>query len=332
MRTITVSILLINLFFTTSCHNAEPTSSMLNQKKFKERFIESEKVQLQYLDWGGNGQVLIMICGLGDTPFLFEDLAVQLSPQVRVIAYSRRGHGKSKSTEEKYDNETLVSDLKLLVDSLKIDKANLLGWSMGGNEITGFALRYPERVKKLIYFEAGYDMSDGGFERLLTNMPASFLPDSSTMKSLDNYREWYHRFWFGDIKWNNALEDNLQASVKINNDGSVENIPNDIVFKSFLKEAINYSRNWKDVQAPSLVIFTKPFFNPADNNPATLALYDSLENNIISPWREANKKRVAKELRNVMVVDAPAGTHTSFLFASNDYLGKTIKTFLDAEK
>lgn len=332
MQAITVFILSISLFLMTACHNAEPEPSMLKEKKFREGFVESEKVKLQYLDWGGNGQVLVMICGLGDTPFLFEDLAEQLSPQLRVIAYSRRGHGKSKTQEEKYDNETLVSDLKFLLDTLKIDKANLLGWSMGGNEITEFALRYPDRVNKLIYFESGYDLADGGFGKLLANMPKPFVAANSIMKSLGSYREWYHRFWFGDIKWNNALEENLQASVKINNDGSIETIPSEDLFKSILKEVMNYRRNYRDIRAPSLVIYSKPFFHPADNGSATLALYDSLEGNIISPWREANKKRVAKELRNAIIVDAPSGTHTSFLFSSKDYLVKTINSFLATAK
>ena len=45
-------------------------------------------------------------------------------------------------------NSTLVSDLKLPLDSLEIQKANLLGWSWAGNEITEFAIRHPERINK----------------------------------------------------------------------------------------------------------------------------------------------------------------------------------------
>jgi len=302
---------------------------MLTEKKYKEGFVESDEVKLQYLDWGGQGQVLVLICGLGDTPFLFEDLARQLSPHYRVIGYSRRDHGKSESKENKYDNATLVSDLKLLLDSLKIDKANLLGWSMGGNEITEFVSLYPDRVRKLIYFEAGYDLSDGGFAKLVGNIPKPYLPDSSSMKSLHNYREWYHRFWFGDVEWNDALEANLLSSVRVKNDGSIETIPNDDAFKSTLMEAMNYKRTYQKVHVPSLVIYSKPFFHPADNDPETIKLYDSIENNIVSPWRSANKRRIEEELKNVTILEAPNGTHTSFLFLSNDFLVKAIDSFLN---
>jgi pimeloyl-ACP methyl ester carboxylesterase len=329
MRSIVATILLIHLFLTTACNNSEHKSSMLKVKKYKEGFVESDKVKLQYLDWAGDGQVPVLICGLGDTPFLFEDLAGQLSSHYRVIGYSRRNHGKSESKDDKYDNATLVSDLKLLLDSLEIDKANLLGWSMGGNEITEFASLYPDRVGKLIYFEAGYDLSDGGFEKLVSNIPKSYLPDSSDMKSLDDYRRWYHHFWFGDVEWNDALEANLRASIDINADGSIKTIPNDEVFKSTLSEVMNYKRSYLDIKVPSLVIYSKRFFHPADDNSETIKLYDSIENNIVSPWRSANKKRMDEELQNATIVEAPSGTHVSFLFLSKDFLVRTIDSFLN---
>lgn len=332
MRSIIAAILLIHLLLMTACNNPEQESSMLTEKRYKEAFVQSDKVKLHYLDWGGEGQVLVLLTGLGDTPFLFNSLAEAFSPHFRVISYSRRNNGKSKAKEDKYDNESLVADLKLLLDALKIDKANLLGWSMGGNEITAFASLYPGRVGKLVYFEAGYDLSDGGFEKLLRNIPKPYLPDSSVMQSLDNYRAWYHRFWFGDLDWNDALEANLLASIKRNPDGSIETIPDDEVFKTTLNEAMKYRRTYEKVQSPCLVIYTKPFFYSPDNNPATVKLYDSLETSLISPWREANKNRVENELQNVTIVEAPRGTHTSFLFLSNDFLVDTITSFLDAAK
>jgi len=331
MKAISVFILLIPLLFIAACQNPETKASMQTEK-FKEGFVESDQVKLQYLDWGGTGQVLILLCGLGDTPFLFQELAKELSLSFRVIGYSRRNHGKSIAKEEKYDNATLVSDLKLLMDSLKIERAHFLGWSMGGNEITELAALYPERTGKLIYFESGYDLSDPGFAELVTHTPKSFLPDSSVMNSLDNYREWYHRFWFGDVEWNNSLEDNLNASAHVSSNGRVVTIPGNDVFKSILTEAMNYQRIYKRVHAPCLVIYAEPFFFPFDNSPATLELYDSIETKIVSPWRATNKRRIEQETRNVTIVEAPKGSHTSFLFLSHDFLVKSIKSFLNAEQ
>jgi pimeloyl-ACP methyl ester carboxylesterase len=329
MKPTTFAILLIGILLIGACNKSGPNSSMHSVSRSKESYVESGKVKLHYLDWGGKGQVLVLICGLGDTPYLFENLAGALSDRFHVIGYWRRSHGKSKATDEKYDNATLVADLKLLLDSLKIDTASLLGWSMAGNEISEFATRYPGRVNKLIYFESGYDLSDGGFRELLNHIPKPFLPDSSVMKSLDSYREWYHHFWFGDMAWNETLEANLLASVHVNDDGSIVSIPDNRVFNLILTEAMNYPRKYDRVKAPSLVIYTKPFLHPADDHPVTLELYDNIERNIVAPWRSTNKKRIAEELEKAVIVDAPNGSHTSFLFLSHDFLVKTISSFLE---
>src|SRR5262249_51072817 len=82
---------------------------------------------ISYLDWGGTGEPLVYIHGLGDSPHSFDDLAPALTDRVRVIAYSRRAHGQSAQNVP-FDNGTLTEDLHQLLDSLKIARANLAGW------------------------------------------------------------------------------------------------------------------------------------------------------------------------------------------------------------
>jgi pimeloyl-ACP methyl ester carboxylesterase len=331
MRSAATTLILSLVFLVTACNHSLGQSSMLVEKKYKEGYVESDKVKLHFLDWGGRGEVLVLIPGLGDTPFLMDGLATQLSTQFHVIGYSRRDHGKSISKETRYDIKSLVSDLKLLLDALSIGKASLLGWSFGGNEITAFASLYPERMNKLIYLESGYDLSDGGFENLLHHIPKSYLADSLVMTSLNNYRSWYYHFWFGDVEWNEAFEANLLASVKTSPDGSIETIPNDKVFKATLGEGMNYRRTYEKVHSPSLVIYAKPFFHPPDYGSLTVTQYDSIEKNIVGPWRAKNRKRIEKEIKNATIVEAPRGSHTSSLFLSNDFLVDIISKFLVSE-
>ncbi len=227
-----------------------------------------------------------------------------------------------------YSNSTLVSDLKLLLDSLKIDRASLLGWSMGGNEITEFAIRYPERVNKLIYFESGYDLSADAFKNILKTLPRSFLADSSDLRTLDAYREWYHKFWFADVEWNSALEANLTATTQINPDSSVTTIPNDSIFRILLESAMSYHRDYKLIQAPALVIFTKPFFVPPVKDESVVSVYNDIETRIVIPWRLSTINQVKTEFKNVTINEMPSGSHTSFIFLSRDLLINSITNFL----
>lgn len=296
--------------------------------KYKEGFVTSPDVKLHYLDWQSDKPALILITGLGDTPYLYESLAGALSNDFRVIAYARRDHELSRSFNKKYDNATLVYDLKLLMDSLHIQKAHLLGWSMGGNEITGFATIYPHRVDKLVYFEAGYDMSDPGFSIMVSAIPESAYATEADMQSIDAYRVWYHNFWAGDVEWNDVLENNFQGSTHARPDGSVENVPSDSIFQMILSEAMQYHRSYKKINAPALVIYAPTFLHSPTNDPEMLDTYDQIDASIVIPWRNRSREQVKRQLKNATILEMPTGSHISFLFLNEALLVKSIREFL----
>jgi len=322
-----LAILLGVCFFSVSCQQTSK-QKQLNEKTYTEHFIHGQTVKLHYLDWGGSGEPLILIHGLGDSPFLFEELANSLKIHFRVIAYSKRGHCKSETSDSSYDNSTLVSDLKLLLDSLQIPKANLLGWSMGGNEITEFAIQYPERTNKLIYFEAGYDLSEEPFKVMLNAISKSAFANSADLTSVNAYKKWYHDFWFPDVEWNSTLESNLQVSIQINPDSSIRAIPNDTVSKVILQSAMNYHRHYDKVLAPALMLYTNSFFVAARNDSVTSAIYDNLEKEIINPWRQSSMNRIKNEMKNATIKIISKGSHVSFIFLSKDEIVQSIDSFL----
>lgn len=322
-----LAVLICACLLSVSCQQTLK-QKQLNEEIYTEHFIHGQTVKLHYLDWGGSGEPLILIHGLGDSPFLFEELADTLKEHFRVFAYSKRGHCKSETSDSSFDNSTLVSDLKLLLDSLHILKANLLGWSMGGNEITEFSIQYPERTNKLIYFESGYDLSEEPFKVMLHTIPKSPFADSSDLVSLDAYRKWYHGFWFPDVDWNSTLESNLQASIHINPDSSIRTIPNDEVSRITLQSAMSYHRNYDKVIAPALVLYTNSFFHAPNNDSATAAIYDNLEKEIINPWRQSSMNRIKNEMKNATIKIMSKGSHVSFIFLSKDEIIKSINSFL----
>jgi len=317
-----LSILLI------SCNQFQMKRTMEIKPIYKENFVQTDRIKLHYLDWGGSGQPLVLLHAWGDSPYIFEDIANSLKKNFRIIAYSKRGHGKSETTDSLYDNSSLVSDLKLLLDSLNIEKANLLGWSMAGNEITEFAIEYPERTNRLIYFEGGYDLSDESFKTINKTVHKFLQPDSIVLQSIDAYREWYHNLWFGDIEWNPVLEANLIASTIINPDGSVTTIPNNHITKLLLESAMSYHRDYKKIQGPALAIYSKSFFYPPGKDEGTVNIYKDMEKNIINPWRQSSISRIKSELKNVTIKEMLSGTHTSLIFLDRDFIIESVNSFL----
>jgi pimeloyl-ACP methyl ester carboxylesterase len=100
----------------------------------------------------------------------------------RVIAYDRRGFGKSSRPHYGYDYETLTNDLRAILDGLDLHDVTLVGFSMGGGEVVRYFSRYGgERVSRVALISAvtpymlntvdnPHGVKDSVFEEMLSNM------------------------------------------------------------------------------------------------------------------------------------------------------------------
>jgi pimeloyl-ACP methyl ester carboxylesterase len=121
------------------------------------RFLVANGIQQQYADWGGNGDTLLLLAGLGNDAYVFDTFASRLTDKFHVIGLTRRGFGGSDKPEGGYDTATRVEDIRAFLDVLKIRRVYLAGHSLAGDELTLFASKYPDRVLKLVYFDAAYN-------------------------------------------------------------------------------------------------------------------------------------------------------------------------------
>ena len=120
-------------------------------------FVNVYGVRLHYLDWGGSGEVLLLLSGFCDEASVFDGFAQKFTHRFHVIGLTRRGYGESDRPATGYDLATRVEDIRHFLDITKIEKAAFIGHSMAGDEITFFASLCPERVTKLVYLDAAHD-------------------------------------------------------------------------------------------------------------------------------------------------------------------------------
>jgi pimeloyl-ACP methyl ester carboxylesterase len=115
-------------------------------------------VRVPYLDWGGSGPALVFFPGMGNTAHVFDDFAPMFVDRFRVVGVTRIGFGESDQPErEGYDLASRVAHIRAALDALGIGKATLIGHSLGGDEITAFAVAHPERTAGLVYLDAAID-------------------------------------------------------------------------------------------------------------------------------------------------------------------------------
>ena len=98
----------------------------------------------------GQGEPLVMIHGLGNTKCDWMLQTPSFSRHYRVITFDNRGAGRSDKPGGPYTTKIMADDVIGLMNFLKLEKAHILGFSLGGMIAQELAIQYPERINKLI--------------------------------------------------------------------------------------------------------------------------------------------------------------------------------------
>ena len=98
----------------------------------------------------GSGEPLILLHGNGENCSYFKGQTGMFSKSYHVYALDTRGHGKTPRGDKPFTIRQFADDLLEFMDGHQIEKAHLLGFSDGANIAMIFALKYPDRVDRLI--------------------------------------------------------------------------------------------------------------------------------------------------------------------------------------
>lgn len=98
----------------------------------------------------GEGFPLVLLHGNGESHRYFIHQIRYFSKYYKVYAIDTRGHGKSPRGDELLSIDLFAEDLYYFFERNNIEKANILGFSDGGNIALSFAIKYPYMVNKLV--------------------------------------------------------------------------------------------------------------------------------------------------------------------------------------
>jgi len=128
--------------------------------------FDSDGIDITYLD-EGEGEPILLIHGFassarvnwGSTGWI----RTLTDAGRRVIAYDNRGHGESQKIHDPayYEAPMMAEDARRLLDHLRIERADVMGYSMGARIAAFLALRHPERVRGLVFGGLGIGMVRG---------------------------------------------------------------------------------------------------------------------------------------------------------------------------
>jgi pimeloyl-ACP methyl ester carboxylesterase len=129
-----------------------------------------------YYEVQGSGEPIILLHGAYmaiEGPF--REMMNTLSKNRKVIVMESQGHGRTADTDRPITFEHMADDVAALLKHLKIDSADVFGYSMGGGTALQLAIRHPKTVKKLIIASASY--TSKGIQPELIKLMPTFKPE-----------------------------------------------------------------------------------------------------------------------------------------------------------
>ncbi len=246
------------LFIMISCNDSTTV------KPDKSGFLQLDNAKIYYESFGKGEAVVLIHAGVTDSRmwnFQIEDL----SKQFQVIRYDMRGYGKSSVPESAF-NPNL--DLLALLDSFNIDKANLVGISLGAFQAVDFLTNYPDRVKSLIISGPGFP--DWPMSKVILDKHIEFSKyvaekgaDSAINKMLTD------PFWSKSIPAKNYPK-GRELFIKVLN----ENKNSFTVNWQFRKFTFNLKDKLSEIKCPTLM------FRPENEMPSVIPICDTIKDKI----------------------------------------------------
>ena len=212
---------------------------------------------------GYGEKTIVFIHGLSDSLEYWTKLSSQLSDEYQILRYDLKGHGKSDF--QMFTMDDLADDLHELLLKLNIEKASLIGNSLGGNVALKFAVRYPQMVDSLVIMSS--------FSEVDSNLNSKFLEFKDAIDI--GFEEFF------DVIINYVLPEDV---IQKNHDLLMAN--RDLLAKKANLDGIkhgieigmdfNMTDELKDIDVPALILAG------ADDEIATDSLQHILNDNILN--------------------------------------------------
>ena len=215
-------------------------------------FVRVNGVRLHFLDWGGEGDLMLFLPGLTATAHMFNQIAPAFAPRCHVMGLTRRGHGASEAPETGYDLETLVADVVAFIDAIGADRVVLVGQSFAGIEVPLVAAQMPSRIAAVVLLDAVYDWPANA---TLFNDVIDLWETPESAHASRQALEEYHRRRYPN-QWGQPLLVHLRSKAYITANGTVAwQLP--LTGEPFgqLVQTLLTGTDYSGIQAPVLAIW-----------------------------------------------------------------------------
>jgi pimeloyl-ACP methyl ester carboxylesterase len=140
-----------------------------------------------YYEIHGTGRPLILLHGGVGAIEMFGEVLPLLAESRRVVAVDLQAHGRTADIDRPLSFESMADDIAALLGHLEIEKADVMGYSLGGGVALQTAIRHPEVVRKLVVVSTPFKR-DGWYPEVLAGMGQMGPEAAEPMKQTPMYQ------------------------------------------------------------------------------------------------------------------------------------------------
>jgi pimeloyl-ACP methyl ester carboxylesterase len=255
-----------------------------------------------YYEVHGAGPNLVLIEGIGYHTWMWFRQLPAFTPRFRTLIYDNRGVGRSDMPEGPYNHGQNADDLAGLLDYLGWERTHVLGISMGGFIAQEIALKYPQRVNRLVLAATAF----GGPNMVPVprDALAAMMPDPKLM-----LRERIVRaapISYGDPGWPEKNPDTFEQIIRWREERPQP--PQAAMAQAMAAVTFNTEDRLKDITAPTLVI-------------------TGAEDRVVPP---RNAELLAEKIPGARLVTIAGAGHLGFIEKSDEF-NEAVIDFLSSE-
>ena len=127
-----------------------------NIKPVESGYADVNGLKMYYEVYGKGKPIVLLHGSYMNIPLNWSHIIPLLAKDRKVIVAEMQGHGRTKDISREFSYEAMADDVSGLLKHLKIDSADILGYSMGGGVAFQVAVRHPEQVRRLVVLSGTY--------------------------------------------------------------------------------------------------------------------------------------------------------------------------------
>lgn len=230
-------------------------------------FIENDDSHVYFETWGEGPETVVLAHGMGGHHAVWYQQVPELTGRYRVVTWDQRGFGRSSRGSGPIGPEPAARDLSQILDHLDIDRAHVVGQSMGGWAALRFAIDQPQRTGSLVLADTTAGIFDENIRHTLAEYGASIAAGPPP----DQWPLGYHPAVGEQLR-----SDDLEQSFLYGQLGSLTNPPSPLEVIELLMEADN-TEGAAGLTVPTLFVVGEndPIFPPSLIEQAASVIPDS---------------------------------------------------------